>query len=165
MHNEVFGEIPGPIDYTSNQHCELSIYKDSICLLVYHHHNRHDDANPIIDVWLLNDDRSWTKVVNLIPTRIELRNVVPTMTCWTVGFWDQDKFIFESENEIIHFDTKTHEFTPLLDKPKQVCDRAALSYKESRVSIKGDILYHMQEFFEEYSEDEDCKNEDSKDDE
>lgn len=94
MHNQVFGEIPGPVDYT--------IYKESFCLLV-RHCGIH--MNPPIDVWLLNEDRSWTKVVNVMPTNIDLLNVVPTISqsscdqpiiaeCEPLGFWDGDKLIF-----------------------------------------------------------------------
>lgn len=56
---------------------------------------------------------------------------------------------------------KTREFTHLLDNngfgigvPGD-WEVSAFNYKESQVSIKGNILDHMQEYFQEYSHSED----------
>ncbi|XP_016459764.1 F-box/kelch-repeat protein At3g23880-like [Nicotiana tabacum] len=133
MQNEVFGEIPGPkiscvIDGL------ITLYKESIALLV-----RNDTDDFIfayqIDVWLMSNERSWTKVLNVVPT---IPNSCP------IGLWGHDKIILYSEDEaLVISDSKTHEITRLLDS-KIYGRRWALSYKESLVSIKSKNIRHKQ---------------------
>ncbi|OIT40635.1 PREDICTED: F-box/kelch-repeat protein At3g06240-like [Nicotiana attenuata] len=163
MHNEVFDEMPWPSHISRLDSCDLTIYKESICLLV----RLLDDHNinstyPAIDIWVLNDERLWIKVLNVVPTRTEVLNVVPTLSeCEPIGFWGHDKFLFSRHENIMLYDSKTHEFTHLLDKNDERCDSSAFNYRESLVSIKGKSVCHrqgnildlIQEFFED-SEDE-----------
>nr|XP_033515070.1 putative F-box protein At5g62660 [Nicotiana tomentosiformis] len=160
MHNEVLGEFSWPNHIPAFDLCDLTIYKESLCLLVRHldldddHNNNYSD--PPIDIWVMKDERLWIKVLNVVPTRTELLNVVPTISeCQPIGFWGHDKFIFSRHENIMLYDSKTHEFTHLLDKNEERCYTSVFNYRESLVFIEwenvchrqGDVLDLIQDFF------------------
>ncbi|KAM3342373.1 F-box/kelch-repeat protein like [Capsicum galapagoense] len=129
MHNEVFGEIPGPDILVKSLHAgSLTLYNESLCLLV---HGYDDQERPSIDIWLMNDEKLWTKVMNVI---------VPIPAYYDPrcrGFWGHDKVILEHKGQpILIYDTKSHEFTNLFHREEKTKRTRVSSYRESLVSIK-----------------------------
>nr|XP_009615857.1 putative F-box protein At1g32420 [Nicotiana tomentosiformis] len=145
LHNEVFGEIPVPdICISGIVDVHLTLYKESVCLLVSHF----SPDKRSIDIWLMNDEKLWIKVHNLVPS---------TPDYYPLGFWDHDKLILENKENVLFYDGKTRGFTHLFDTKDKYSDIwCSSNYRESLVSIKsknvchrqGDILDLVQEFFE-----------------
>ncbi|KAH0693810.1 F-box only protein 8-like [Solanum tuberosum] len=126
MGSEQFGEMQGP-DIPKAQWGKLMLHGDSLAILVG------DPGKPmtsIYDVWAMNLEGSWTKVLNVQPQIV---------AHWPRSVWEDDKMIFEitETSQLVLYDPTTRQVIDLGFQLDLIMGRSwVFNYKQSLVQIK-----------------------------
>ncbi|XP_055833572.1 F-box/kelch-repeat protein At3g23880-like [Solanum dulcamara] len=126
MGSEQFGEIQGP-DIPKAQWGKLMLRGDSLAILVG------DPGKPmtsIYNVWVMNQEGSWTKVLSVQPQIV---------AHWPRSVWEDDKMIFEirETSQLVLYDPTTRQVIDLGFQLDRIMGRSwVFNYKESLVQIK-----------------------------
>lgn len=126
MGSEQFGEMQGP-DIPKAQWGKLMLHGDSLAILVG------DPGKPmtsIYDVWAMNLEGSWTKVLSVQPQIV---------AHWPRSVWEDDKMIFEitKTSQLVLYDPTTRQVIDLGFQLDLIMGRSwVFNYKQSLVQIK-----------------------------
>ncbi|XP_059670652.1 F-box/kelch-repeat protein At3g23880-like [Cornus florida] len=124
MSNEIFRNIKAPPDIPESLCSHLSMYIDSIALLLY-------EVNAIekyFDIWIKKDEDCWTKQFTIGPFLDVAR---------PLGFWKNNEFFVELKtSKLALYNPDTQEIKDLGPRGKDYC-LIVLIYKESLVTAKG----------------------------
>ncbi|XP_055829919.1 F-box protein At3g08750-like [Solanum dulcamara] len=126
MGSEQFGEIQGP-DIPKAQWGKLMLRGESLAMLVAD--NPGIPMISIYDVWVMNQEVSWTKVLRVQPQIV---------AHWPRNIWEDDKMIFEitETSQLVLYDPTTRQVIDLGFQLDLIMGRSwVFNYKESLVQI------------------------------